>query len=137
MNMLEIHNDYMRKIILYINNFQDQIKVLQCLLKIIQIKTDNADINMIIKVITVDTNVFISQVIDSINYRKGVVSKATLSDVNHMPLNDLKELVLKEKALVADTIELQNIINAEVATLIEHKYLIDRMLNDDETLSFR
>ncbi len=133
MNMLDLHNRYMQNITIFINDYEYQIKILRVLLKIITIDTDNPLITLMVSRLTISVNNFIVNISAYIEDMKKIVSATYLSDINHLPTSELKQLLLHEKEVLNGLIDTESIIREEIIRLIENKYIIDNLL-DEESL---
>ena len=67
MNLFNIHKNFYNSLKVFINNFEYQIKVMQVLVDILKIKTDNPLINDLINTITYSTYKLIPELEKYIN----------------------------------------------------------------------
>ncbi len=129
MNLFNIHKNFYNSLKVFINNFEYQIKVMQVLVDILKIKTDNPLINDLINTITYSTYKLIPELEKYINKIK-LALITYLKDID-CSYEELKIIVEKERNLIASNINLEKFINERIIALIEHKYIIDDLKNEE------
>lgn len=129
MNLFNIHKNFYNSLKVFINNFEYQIKVMQVLVDMLKIKTDNPLINDLINTITYSTYKLIPELEKYINKIK-LALITYLKDID-CSYEELKIIVEKERNLIASNINLEKFINERIIALIEHKYIIDDLKNEE------
>ncbi len=131
MQLLDLHNNNMKNITIYINNYEYQIKVLKALLKLINVETDNPLILAVISRININAHNYLTELVSYIDEIKKTVSFTYLSDIKSLSEEELKKLLISEKILIEGIIDNQQVLNDWIIDLIKNKYKIADILNNE------